>query len=115
MDNQETIHAVNIQEVPEHEVLADQVKNIENDEELRTVIKDWFEDTRTQGMRIGAKMICIAGMSIMEKHLGTKMKPSLRDYERMSAELMKIFAKPIKESVTKQNNSGEDNGKESSI
>lgn len=114
MDIQETVTGP-IQEVPEHEVLADKVKKIENDEELRTVIKDWFEDTRTQGMRIGAKMICIAGMSIMEKHLGTKTKPSLRDYERMSTELMKIFAKPLKQSVTTQNNSGEDNGKESSI
>lgn len=108
MDNQEMTGP--IQEVPEHEVLASKVKGIENEEELKSVIKDWFEDTRTQGMRIGAKMICIAGMSIMEKHLGTKMKPSLRDYERMSAELMKIFAKPIKQSVTTQNNSGEDNG-----
>mgnify|MGYP003463782871 CR=1 FL=1 len=51
---------------------------------------------------------------VMEKHLGKKSKPSLRDYERMTAELTKIFTVPLK-NRTEQNNSGEDDGEESSI
>ena len=115
MANNEAIMMGPIQEVPEHESLANQVKDIEDNEELKTVIKDWFERIRTQGMKLGAQMICAAGTSVMEKHLGKKSKPSLRDHERMAAELAKIFAVPLKQSVTEQNNSGEDNGEESSI
>jgi hypothetical protein len=69
-----------IMEVPEYEVLTDKVKNIDDNEELKTIIKDWFEKTRTQGMRLGAQMICVAGEDILKKHLTKKSKPSLRDY-----------------------------------
>ncbi len=103
-----------IMEVPEYEVLTDKVKNIDDNEELKTVIKDWFEKTRTQGMRLGAQMICVAGEDILKKHLTKKSKPSLRDYERATAELVKLFSVPLK-NITEQNNSGEGNGEESSI
>lgn len=103
-----------IMEVPEYEVLTDKVKNIDNNEELKTVIKDWFEKTRTQGMRLGAQMICVAGEDILKRHLTKKTKPSLRDYERATAELVKLFSVPLK-NITEQNNSGEGNGEESSI
>ena len=95
--------------------VVDEIKDIKDDEVLKKTIQDWFEKTRTQGMKLGAQMICAAGTSVMEKHLGKKSKPSLRDHERMAAELAKIFAVPLKQSVTEQNNSGEDNGEESSI
>lgn len=95
--------------------VVDEIKDIKDDEMLKKTIQDWFEKTRTQGMKLGAQMICAAGTSVMEKHLGKKSKPSLRDHERMAAELAKIFAVPLKQSVTEQNNSGEDNGEESSI
>ena len=96
-----------IMEVPEYEVLTDKVKNIDNNEELKTVIKDWYEKTRTQGMKLGAQMICVAGEDILKRHLTKKTKPSLRDYERATAELVKLFFVPLK-NITEQNNSGED-------
>lgn len=104
-----------IMEVPEYEVLADKVKNIEDDEKLNEAIKDWFEKIRTQGMQLGAKMICAAGTDILKKHLNKKTKPSLRDYERATTELIKMFSVPLKQKVTEQNNSGEDDGEEGSI
>ena len=115
MANNEAIMTGPIQEVPEHENLVNQVQSIEDNEELKTVIKDWFERTRTQGMKLGAQMICAAGTGVINKHLSKKSKPSLRDYERMTAELAKIFSVPLKQTVTEQNNSGENDGKESSI
>lgn len=88
--------------------VVDEIKDIKNDDELlKNTIKDWYEKTRTQGMKLGAQMICVAGANVMEKHLGKKSKPSLRDYERMTAELTKIFTVPLK-NRTEQNNSGED-------
>lgn len=95
--------------------VVDEIKDIKDDELLEKTIKDWYEKTRTQGMRLGAQMICVAGEDILKKHLTKKSKPSLRDYERATAELIKLFSVPLKQSVTEQNNSGEDNGEESSI
>ena len=95
--------------------VVDEIKDIQNDDELlKNTIKDWYEKTRTQGMRLGAQMICVAVEDILKKHLTKKSKPSLRDYERATAELVKLFSVPLK-NITEQNNSGEGNGEESSI
>lgn len=95
--------------------VVDEIKDIQNDDELLTnTIKDWYEKTRTQGMRLGAQMICVAGEDILKRHLTKKNKPSLRDYERATTELVKLFSVPLK-NITEQNNSGEGNGEESSI
>ena len=105
-----------IMEVPDNEVLANELKTIEDDELLKKTIEDWYEKTRTQGMKLGARMICLAGEAILKKHLSKHSKPSLRDYERATAELMKMFAVPLNNTdATEQNNSGEGNGEESSI
>ena len=57
-----------------------------NDEQLRKVIEDWYEQTRTQGMRIGAKFIAAGVLGIINKHTKKTGKVSLRDYERCVAE-----------------------------
>ena len=103
-----------IAEVPANEVLANEIKTINDDEKLKKTIEDWYEKTRTQGMKLGAQMICIAGEDILKKHLVKHSKPSLRDYERATAELVKLFSVPLK-NITEQNNLGEGNGEESSI
>ena len=103
-----------IVEVSDNEALAKDIKTAEDENILEKTIQDWYDRTRTQGMRLGAQMICVAGEDILKKHLIKKTKPSLRDYERATAELAKLFSVPLKD-ITEQNNSGEDNGQESSI
>lgn len=104
-----------IQEVPANEVLEKEIKTAEDDAHLKKTIEDWYEKTRTQGMKLGAQMICAAGTEILRKHLSKHNKPSLRDYERAVAELTKIFAVPLKQTVVTEQNNGESNGEESSI
>ena len=82
----------NIQEV---------VKEIkESDEEsLQKVIEDWFERTRNQSIKIGAQYISAAIFGVIQKNIVKKAKPSLRDYKRMTEEIIKI----ISVQLTKQN------------
>lgn len=89
--------------------VANEIKN-KSDEELKKTIKQWYEKTRTQGLKLGARMICTAGTDILTKHIGKKDKPSLRDYKRATEELIHLFAIPIKQAETEQNNQGEDDG-----
>lgn len=71
------------------------------EEELKKVIEDWYEQTRTQGMRIGAKFIASGVLAIINKHTKKAGKVSLRDYERCVAELLKMISVQLKE--TQQN------------
>lgn len=89
---------VNISEV------VSEVKNATEDE-LRQVIEKWFESTRTQGMKIGAKYISAGIFGIIQKHLKKASKPSLRDYQRCTDEIIKI----ISVQLTEQNNSEKQN------
>jgi uncharacterized protein YpuA (DUF1002 family) len=74
-------------------------------ESLEKVIEDWFESTRTDGMKIGAQFIAAAVMSKIQKHLVKPGKLSLRDYERCIADIKKVLAVQL----TEQNDSVEDN------
>ena len=78
-----------------------EIKNAD-EENLRKVIEDWFERTRTDGLKIGAQFIAAAVMGKIEKHLGKPGKTSLRDYERCIADIKKILVVQL----TKQNDSG---------
>lgn len=73
-----------------------------SEEELRKVIEKWFESTRTQGMKIGARYLSAAVYSAIQKHIG-KSSPSLRDYKRMTEEIIKIVSVQLKQSETQQN------------
>ena len=102
---------VNLSEV------ANEIKN-KSDEELKKTIEQWYEKTRTQGLKLGARMICAAGTDILTKHIRKKDKPSLRDYKRATEELIHLFSIPIKQAETEQNNletPENNNGEESSI
>lgn len=88
---------VNITEV------ADEIKN-KSDEELRKTIEEWYEKTRTQGMKLGAQMISAAVAGVIEKNLNKKQNPSLRDYKRMTDSIIKIISVQIKQMSTEQNN-----------
>ena len=95
----------NIQEV---------VKEIkESDEEsLQKCIEDWFERTRTQGLKLGASYISAAIFGVISKHIIKKAKPSLRDYKRCIDEIIKIVSVQLKQQNTEQNDSEADTIKE---
>ena len=74
-----------------------------SEEELTEVIKQWFESTRTQGLKIGAKCISAAVYAEIQKHTKKASKVTLRDYERMTAGILNIVTKQL----TEQNDSKE--------
>ena len=96
--------------------VAEAISELKNadEESLRSVIEKWFESTRTQGLKIGANMICGAIANIIAVQVKSKPNPSKRDYERAIKEIVKIISVPLKNSETEQNN-GEENEQESSI
>lgn len=67
-----------------------EIKNA-NEDELKKVIEQWYEKTRTDGLKIGAKMISAAIYGVIQKHT-KKASPSLRDYKRMTDEIVKIIS-----------------------
>lgn len=81
---------------------VDEIKNA-NEDELKKVIENWFESTRTDGMKIGAQFIAAAVMGKIKKHLDKPGKASLRDYERCIADIKKILIVQL----TQQNDSKE--------
>ena len=89
--------------------IKEAVKEIkESDEEsLRKVIEDWFERTRTQSIKIGAQYISAAIFGVIQKNIVKKAKPSLRDYKRMTEEIIKIVSVQLRQQNTEQNDSEE--------
>lgn len=70
-----------------------------DEETLRSTIEKWFESTRNQGLKIGAQYMSAAIYGIIQKHIAKKEKASLRDYKRMTDEIIKI----ISVQITQQN------------
>ena len=89
--------------------IKEAVKEIkESDEEsLQKVIEDWFERTRNQSIKIGAQYISAAIFGVIQKNIVKKAKPSLRDYKRMTEEIIKIVSVQLKQQNTEQNDSEE--------
>ena len=79
--------------------IKEAVKEIkESDEEsLQKVIEDWFERTRNQSIKIGALYISAAIFGVIQKNIVKKAKPSLRDYKRMTEEIIKIISVQLKQ------------------
>ena len=79
--------------------IIEAVKEIkESDEEsLQKVIEDWFERTRNQSIKIGAQYISAAIFGVIQKNIVKKAKPSLRDYKRMTEEIIKIISVQLKQ------------------
>ena len=75
------------------------IKEIKNasEEDIKKVIEDWFERTRTDGMKIGAQFIAAAIMGKIQKHLDKPGKASLRDYERCFVDIKKILTVQLTE------------------
>lgn len=91
----------------EQTTLSEAVKEIQSasEEELKTIITDWFEKTRTDGLKLGAYMISAAVYAAMQKHLKKAGKSSLRDYQRCMDEILKLISVQLQ---TQQNDSASD-------
>ena len=89
--------------------IKEAVKEIKesNEESLQKVIEDWFEKTRNQSIKIGAQYISAAIFGAIQKNIVKKAKPSLRDYKRMTEEIIKIVSVQLKQQNTEQNDSEE--------
>lgn len=82
--------------------VVEEIKNA-NEDELKKVIEQWFESTRTAGMKIGASYISAAIFGVIKKHTKKAAKVSLNDYKRMTSEILNI----ISVQLTAQNDSEE--------
>ena len=76
------------------------------DDELRSTIEKWFEQTRNQGMKVGAVYISAAVAGVMEKHLKKGKDVSKRDLERCLRDIYKIVSVQLN---TQQNDLEDDN------
>lgn len=74
-----------------------------SEEELREVIEKWFENTRTQGMKIGAQFISAAVYGAIEKNLKKGTNSSLRDYQRAIKRIVEIVSVQLNQQETQQN------------
>lgn len=72
---------------------------------LKETIEKWFEKTRTDGLKIGARFISAAVAGTIQKHLKKGKDASRRDYERCIDDIMKIIAVQL----TQQNDSTTEN------
>lgn len=80
--------------------ITEEIKN-NTDEQLKDVIEKWYEKIHIQSMKIGAQYISAAIFGVIQKNIVKKAKPSLRDYKRMTEEIIKI----ISVQLTQQNDS----------
>ncbi len=71
--------------------VVDEIKSAK-DQELETTIRKWFEQTRNQGMKLGASYIAAAVAGVMEKHLKKGKDASKRDLERCLRDIYKIVS-----------------------
>ena len=79
-----------------------------DEEQLKKIIEDWFESTRTSGMKIGAQFIAAAVMGAINKSLKNGMNSSHRDFERAIKRIIEIVSVQLKQQETVQNDLEED-------
>jgi hypothetical protein len=79
--------------------VIDEVRNAD-EESLKKVAEDWFEETRTAGMRIGAQYISAAVYGAIEKNIKTG---SLRDHQRAIKAVLEIVSVQLNQQKTQQN------------
>ena len=72
--------------------VIEEIKGVD-EETLQSTVEKWLESTRNQGLKIGAQYMSAAIFGVIQKHVKKKTgKASLRDYERMTAEIIKIIS-----------------------
>lgn len=74
-----------------------------DDDQLKKVIERWFEQTRTEGMKIGASFISAAVYDALNKNLKDGMNSSHRDFKRAVKKVVDIVSVQLKQQETVQN------------
>lgn len=67
-----------------------------SEEELKEIIEQWFERTRTDGMHLGAYLISAAVLDTIDKNLKNGMNSSHRDFERAIKKVVEIVSVQLK-------------------
>ena len=83
-----------------------------DEENLKKVIEEWFERTRTDGLKIGAQMVSTVVLNIIKTHTKKPGKTSLRDYERMTKDITDLLLVQMKKQ--KSNNEKEESSDDGS-
>jgi hypothetical protein len=86
--------------------VIDEIKGA-NEDNLKELIENWFERTRTEGMKVGAYFISAAVAEAINKNLKDGMNSSRRDFERAIKRVMEIVSVQLKQQETRQNDSEE--------
>lgn len=76
-----------------------------DEEQLKKVIERWFEQTRTDGLKLGAQMISIVVDDAIKKNLKKGINSSLNDYKRAIKRIYEIISVQLKQE-TVQNDLG---------
>lgn len=78
----------------ENKIINEVIAELQGADEttLKETIEKWFEQTRNQGMKIGAQFISAAVAGVITKNLRKNTKPSLRDHQRCIDGIMKIIS-----------------------
>ena len=74
-----------------------------SEEELKGIIEQWFERTRTDGMHLGAYFISAAVFDAIKKNLKDGMSSSHRDFKRAIQKVVEIVSVQLKPQETVQN------------
>ena len=69
--------------------IVEEIKNAD-EETLQKTIEDWFERTRTQGLKIGAQYISAAIFGIIQKHMLRRRSQVLETISVASMKLLKL-------------------------
>jgi len=86
-----------MEETTNMSAVVDEIKNAD-EENLRKVIEDWFERTRTDGMKIGAQFIAAAVLGAIDKNLTKGLySSSLRDCQRALKRVIEIVSVQLKQ------------------
>lgn len=92
----------------QNKVISEAIAELQGADEtkLKEIIEKWFEKTRTDGLKVGARFISAAVAGVIQKHLKKGKEPSLRDYKRMTDDVWKIISVQLN---TQQNDSEDNN------
>lgn len=76
------------------------VENVESEQDkaIRDAVEKTATKIRNDALTQGAKMICGVIMQMINKHIGKKAKPSLRDYERLTKDVYNFIIVPLNQS-----------------
>ena len=80
-----------------------------SEEEIREIVEQWFERTRTDGMHLGAYFISAAVLDAIDKNLKDGMNSSHRDFKRAIKRVVEIISVQLKKDTVQNDLDTEEN------